>query len=42
MFLNQNFIFKNMLLAPDFYVFVMYFCVFNGESTEVGYRSLTE
>ena len=31
-----------MLLAPDFYVFVMYFCVFNGESTEVGYRSLTE
>ena len=31
-----------MLLDLDSYVFVMFFCVFNGESTKVGYGSLIE
>ena len=31
-----------MLLDLDSYVFVMFFCVFNGKSTKVGYGNLTE
>jgi len=43
LFLSQSFtILKNMFSDLNIYVFIIFFCVFNCKSTEVGYRNLTE